>query len=246
MVSELLQDRPRLVKQIGSIIFILVYKWIFKFPLVYLNRHQRSTLLQSPSSLNQIPWKVLRKEATVISPYGLLLVLLVPVAKPSQTPARLAQCHSSLEVSLLPMAAWGVGSPLMAPQSPIRCQNSRAEAAWELHGSSGRIPQAPCLSSFSRFCPVINSRSVKDLNSLCSTQGLSGERWLARVITNEKTEIGHFRRDVHLKTCPWWGTAWERPTTQQTSLHFCSSHYLFCKSLTHRHTGQVHFPLLRV
>lgn len=43
MVSELLQDRPRLVKQMGSIIFILVYKWIFKFPLGYLRYHQRST-----------------------------------------------------------------------------------------------------------------------------------------------------------------------------------------------------------
>lgn len=43
MVSELLQDRPRLVKQMGSIIFTLVYKWISKFPLGYLRYYQRST-----------------------------------------------------------------------------------------------------------------------------------------------------------------------------------------------------------
>lgn len=145
MVSELLQDRPRLVKQMGSIIFILVCKWIFKFPLGYLNYHQRSTLLKSPSSQNQIPWKLLPKEATVISSPGLLLMLLVPVAKPSQTSARMAQCCMPLEVLLLPTAAWGVRSPSLTP--PHRRALSNAEGATAVavckpRGSYGRIPSS--------------------------------------------------------------------------------------------------------
>lgn len=246
MVSELLQDRPRLVKQMGNIIFILVCKWIFKFQLGYLNYHQRSTLLQSPSRLNRILWKLLPKEATAISSYGLSLLLLVPVAKPSQTLARLAQRCVPLEVLLLPKAAWDICSPVPAPP---RC---RAVQCWKSRGGGG-VQAAGLLwlhplvfLPSAGFVPVINSQTRKDLNSWSSTQGLSGQWWLARAITEGERETGHFRKDVHLKTCPCWRNAWERPKTQQTSLHFCSSHYFFCKSLTYRHTGQVHFPFLRV
>lgn len=207
MVSELLQDRPRLVKQMGSIIFILVYKWIFQFPLGYLNYHQRSTVLQSPSSLNHgsfCPRKLLR---------FLLMAFCwccwFAVAKPSQTSARMAQCCVPLKSCCCrrpPGRSLSRTGPA-APQSSVQC--------WKGSGGSsgvratGLLQLHPLTSPPSAgLVPVINSWSRKDLNSWSSTQGLSGWwRWLARAITEGEREMGHFRKDMHLKTCPCWRNA---------------------------------------
>lgn len=140
MVSELLQDRPRLVKQMGSIIFILVYKRIFKFPLGYLNYHRRSILLQLPSSQNQNLWKLLPKKATEICSYGLSLVLLVPVAKPSQTSARMAQHCMPLECPVSAYSSLARTLSLAASQSSVQCWNSRSGGGVRAMGLLGLHP----------------------------------------------------------------------------------------------------------
>lgn len=167
MVSELLQDRPRLAKQMGSIIFIPVCNWIFKFPLGYLNNYQRTTLLQSPFSQKQTPWKLLSKEAAVISSDVLLLVLLV--AKPShhQQGWPNAAC---LWKSCCCLRQSGVSTLPCWPRRPLpTAERAMAAVGYKLHGSPGHIPSS--LPS-ADFVSNINSQSRKDVKSWSSAQGL--------------------------------------------------------------------------
>lgn len=152
MVSELLQDRPRLVKQMGSVIFILVYKRIFKFPLGYLNYHQRCAFLKSPSSQNYIPEKLFPREAAVISSSLVLLYLWWNSARSQQG---LAQCYMPLEVFLVPDTARGVRSPVLS-RPPCRALSNAERAA---AGSCVRAAGLPGLLSSSllstAFVPYI-------------------------------------------------------------------------------------------
>lgn len=153
MVSELLQDRPRLVKQMGSIIFILVYKWVFKFPLGYLKYHQRSTyntIQPKPNSM-----KASAQERYWAS-YDFLLMLLGTVAKPSElrkdsprlhtpgSPAGMAQGCTPLEAPLEALLQPRAAGVFAVPWQPRRALSNAERAAaavvtWEPHGSCGCI-----------------------------------------------------------------------------------------------------------
>lgn len=182
MVSELLQDRPRLVKQMGSVIFILVYKWIFKFPLGYLNYHQRRAFLKSPSSQSYIPERFFPREAAQISSYGPSLVLLY-LWWNSWISAR---SGPTLCASGSVSGAWhSPGSLLSRPvpaarQSSVQCWKSRCR--W-LCVSCGAAWPPLLSSSLTAFVPCINSQSRKALNGWSSAEGQSGWWWLARAIT---------------------------------------------------------------
>lgn len=261
MVSELLQDRPRLVKQMGTIIFILVCKWIFKFPLGYLKYHQRSTIptkeyTQYPSSQNQIPWKLLPKEGT-----ELLMAFCWCCGELRQnlrSSGRMARGCTPLEALLgWPKAAhpWkplckpcpaedscGVCCAVAAPQSSVQCWKSCSSSS-EM-GATGLLWVHLLISlPLAEFVPAINPQSswTPQLSSCWVDRNSS--------ITEGVREMGHFRKDMLLETCPCNGNAWERPETQSDFSDFspfCSLHYFVCKSFTYRHIGQMHFPLLWV
>lgn len=156
MVSELLQDRPRLVKQMGSIIFILVYKWIFKFPLGYLKYYQRSTHNTHPAKTKFHESFCPRK---VLSFLCFLLMLLGTVAKPSEfrkdglrlhtpgSPAGMAQGCTALEAPLegspaLPRRAVAFAGPWWPCRALSNAERAAAAAAT-------REPQDSCECIFS-------------------------------------------------------------------------------------------------
>lgn len=159
MVSELLQDRPRLVKQMGSVIFILVYKWIFKFPLGYLNYHQRRAFLKSPSSQRYILERLFPREADVVSSYGPSLVLLYLWWNSPKSQQGLAQRCVPLAVFLVPDTARGVRSPILSQPLGRALSNAERAAA----GGCVRAAGLPGLLSSSllstAFVPCINSQS---------------------------------------------------------------------------------------
>lgn len=251
MVSELLQDSPRLVKQMGSIIFILVYKWIFKFPLGYLKYHQRSTHNTHPAQTkfheSFCPRKILSLwlSAAAARNCGQTFGVLQgwPEAahpwKPCWDGPRLHSSGSSCGSPAAAEDSCGVCCAVAAPQSSVQCWKSRGSSdVW----ATGLLRVHPLISlPLADFDPVITSQSswTPQLNSCWADRSSSipaGER-----------DVGHFRKDMLLETCPCCGNAWERPDTQSRFSDFspfCTLHYFFCGSLTYRHIGQIHFPLL--
>lgn len=163
MVSELLQDRPRLVKQMGSIIFILVYKCISKFPLGYLRYYQRSTHNTHPAKTkfheSFCPRKVLS-----------FLWLSADAARNCGKTFRVQEGwpEAALEALLVwPEAAelWKpLWKPCWCPEQPgcLLCPGGPAELCpmlkelWQQRQhASHRAPVTASshLPSFSRFCP---------------------------------------------------------------------------------------------
>lgn len=171
MVSELLRDRPRLVKQMGSIIFILVYKWIFKFPLGYLKYHQRSTHYTHPDKTkfheSFCPRKVLsclRLSADAASNHGKTFRVQegrTEAAHPWKPCWDGPRLHTSGSPSGSPAAAEGsrgICCAVAAPQSSVQC--------WKSCGSSGDMWATgllwlhPHISlPLAGFVPIINSQS---------------------------------------------------------------------------------------
>lgn len=134
---------------------------------------------------------------------------------------------------------------LLRPGSPAELCPMLKELRQQPRHGSHRAPvtASPHLSSSADFTPVINSQSssTPQLNSCLLDRSSS--------ITEGEREMGHFRKDMLLETCPCCGNASERPETQTDFSDFstfCSLHYFFCKSLTYRKIGQMYFPLLWV
>lgn len=153
MVSELLQDRPRLVKQMGSVIFILVYKWIFKFPLGYLNYHQES-IPEVPIQPEVHPGEAFPQGSWCGFFLWPFTGAALPVMKLSWISAR---SGPTLCAPGSVSGAWhSPGSSLSHPvpaarQSSVQCWKSRCRRL----RASCRAARPPLLvSSLNSFCPL--------------------------------------------------------------------------------------------
>lgn len=175
MVSELLQDRPWLVKQMGSIIFILVYKWIFWV----------STRLSELPSKNHTPAVPIQPKPNSMEAFtegSYCDFFLWPFSGAANTCGKtlsdLSKDGSTLHASegpALPVAAWSVRSPVLAPshgKALPHAERAVVAAAAKPQGSSGRNPSSLFLQQVLFLLLIHEAR--KYLNSWSSTRGLTG------------------------------------------------------------------------
>lgn len=120
------------------------------------------------------------------------------------SPAGMARGCTALEAPLEALLLPGTAGAFAVPWQPRRALSNAERAA----AATGLL-WVHLLTSlpFAHFVPVINSQSswTPQLNSCWVDRSSS--------ITEGEREMGLFRKDMLLETCPCCGNAWERPDT---------------------------------